>query len=77
MQTSHDPIRESVDVDADVRVDGGAPRGQAGVVADEPVDGALAVLADDVDGVLQAKPFFVHDHVDHVVRLPLGVCDVV
>ena len=77
MQTAYDPTCESVDVYADVRVDGGSPRRQVSPVVYEPVDGAFAVLADDVDGILQVQSLFVHDDVDHVVRVPFGLFDVV
>jgi hypothetical protein len=43
----------------------------------EPVDGAFAVVADDVDSILQAEPLLVHDDVDHVVCVPFGLFDVV
>ncbi|KAI9459769.1 hypothetical protein HD554DRAFT_2041788 [Boletus coccyginus] len=55
----------------------GPQRGQVGAIAYELVDGTFAVVANDVDGILEVKSLFAHDGVYHVVCISFGMLNVV
>jgi hypothetical protein len=69
MQTSNDPIRQSVDVDLNLLVDHTAPAGEKCPVCIEPVNGLFAHLTHKINGSLNRESVLMHHNCYHIVRV--------
>ena len=77
MQAAHDPISEPINVDLHLLVYLRAPAGQTPPLRYEPIDRALAHVADVVDRGLEVQAAVLHQNHNHVVRVALGLFAVV
>jgi hypothetical protein len=77
MQAANDPISQPIHVNADIFVNFCAPRRQIVPISIEAVDRLLAQIAHEVYGGLEIETLLVHDNGDHIVRVSLGLLDIV
>lgn len=69
MEASNDPIRQAVDVNADLAIYLGAPRRQIRSLFDKSINGLFAKSPNEIDSRLEVKALLLHDDNDHVVSV--------
>ena len=69
MEATDYPVRQTLDVNLDLRIDLRIPRWKASPILGEAVDGLLAEVTNEVYGFLEGHPMTMHHDRDHVVRI--------
>ena len=77
METTDDPVRQTLDISLNLCIDFWAPRRDAGPVLVEAVDGFLTEVSNEVYGFLEGHPMVTHHDHDHVVRVTFGLFAVI
>ena len=77
VETTYNPVRQSLDVNLNLCIDFWAPRWKASPVLGEAVDGFLTEVSDEVYGFLEGNSVVTHHDHDHVVCVAFGLFAVV
>ena len=77
VEATDDPVRQTLDINLDLRIDFRTPRWKASPVLGEAVDGFLAEVPNEVYGLLEGHPMVTHHDHDHVVRIAFGLFTIV
>jgi len=77
VETTDNPVRQTLDVNLNLCIDFWPPRWKASPVLVEAVDGFLAEVSDEVYGFLEGRPVVTHHDHDHVVGVAFGLFAVV
>lgn len=77
MEATDNPVRQTLDVNLNLRIDFWAPRRKTSPVLGETVDRFLAEVSDEVYGFLEGHPVVAHHDHDHVVRVAFGLFAIV
>jgi len=77
METTDNPIRQTLNVNLNLCVNFRSPRRKASPVLIEAVDGFLTEVSNEVHGLLEGHPVVMHHDRDHVVRDTFGLFTIV
>jgi len=77
VETTHNPIRQTLDISLSLCIDFRAPRWEAGPVLIEAVDGFLTEVSNEVYGFLEGHPMVAHHGRDHVVCVAFGLFTII
>ena len=69
MDATNDPVRQTLDVDLDLRIDFRTPRWKASPILGEAIDGFLAEITNKIYGCLEVHSMVTHHDRYDVVRI--------